>query len=37
MEMLQKTVTKYKNHYIVGLLWREDNVVLQNNKPLACI
>ena len=35
MEILQKTTTKYKNHYTVGLLWREDNVVVQNNKPLA--
>ena len=35
MEILQKTTTKYKNHYAVGLLWKEDNVVLPNNKPLA--
>ena len=35
MEILQKTTTKYENHYAVGLLWKKDNVVLPNNKPLA--
>ena len=35
MEILQKTTTKYENHYTVGLLWKEGNVVLPNNKPLA--
>ena len=35
MEILQKTTTKYGNHYAVGLLCKEDNVTLPNNKPLA--
>ena len=35
MEILQKTTTKYENHYAVGLLSNEDNVALPNNKPLA--
>ena len=35
MEILQTTITKYENHYAVGLLWREDNIALPNNKPLA--
>ena len=35
MKILPKTTTKYENHYAVGLLWREDNVVLPNNKLLA--
>ena len=35
MEILQKTITKYENHYAVGLLWREDNIALPNNKPLV--
>ena len=35
MEILQKTTTKYENHYAVGLLRKKDNVVLLNNKPLA--
>ena len=28
MELLQKTTTKYENHYAVGFLWNEDNVTL---------
>ena len=35
MKILPKTTTKYENHYAVGLLWREDNVILPNNKLLA--
>ena len=35
MEIFQKTTTKYKNRYAVGLLWKEDYVVLPNIKPLA--
>ena len=35
MEILQKTATKYENHYAVGILWTEDDVVLPNNKSLA--
>ena len=35
IEILQKGTTKYKNHFAVGLLEKEDNVALPNNKPLA--
>ena len=35
MEILEKTTTKFENRYVVGLLWKEDNVLLPNNKPLA--
>ena len=35
MEILQKATTKQENHYAVGLLCKEGNVTLPNNKPLA--
>ena len=35
IEILQKGTTKYKNHFAVGLLSKEGNVALPNNKPLA--
>ena len=35
IKILQKGTTKYKNHFAVSLLEKEDNVALPNNKPLA--
>ena len=35
MEILNKTVEKVGNHYSVGLLWKEDNTVFQNNRKMA--
>ena len=35
MEIFQKTTTRYEIHQAVGLLGKEDNVGLPNNKPLA--
>ena len=35
MEILQKTATRYENHYAFCILWKEDDVVLLNNKSLA--
>ena len=35
IEILNKTVEKVGNHYSVGLLGKEDNTVLQNNRKMA--
>ena len=35
VEILQKTTTKHENHYVTGLLWKDNNIILPNNKALA--
>ena len=35
LEILNKTVEKVGNHYSVGLVWKEDNTVFQNNRKIA--
>ena len=35
MDILQKAITNYENHYAAGLLWKEGKVLLLNKKPLA--
>ena len=35
IEILKKTSFKSENHYITGLLWKESNGILPNNKSLA--
>ena len=35
VEILKQTTFKSGNHYITGLLWKESNSILPNNKSLA--
>ncbi|KAK3724598.1 hypothetical protein QZH41_001749 [Actinostola sp. cb2023] len=35
MEILERTTTKVNGHYAIGLLWKEDNTVLPNNRNSA--
>ena len=35
IEILKQTTFKSGNHYITGLLWKESNSILPNNKSLA--
>lgn len=35
MDILQKAITNYENHYAAGLLWKEGKVLLLNKKHLA--
>ena len=35
IEILKETTFKSENHYVIGLLWKESNSILPNNKSLA--
>ena len=35
MDILQKAITNYENHYAAGLLWKKGKVLLLNKKPLG--
>ena len=35
VEILKETTFKSGNHYVTGLLWKESNSILPNNKSLA--
>lgn len=35
MNMMEKTITKVDGHYQMGLLWKDENVQLPNNRAVA--
>ena len=35
LQILNKTVEKVGNYYLVGLLWKEDNTAFRNNRKMG--
>ena len=37
IEILESTVNKKNNYYTAGLLWKDENIILPNNRSTALL